>query len=77
MRKGNEMKKVIGRIIKILAVIYGVLFAVFYFDLDGKFLYYIFEPLMVKRFDKMERKDNTQTPYEMKESVSESEGRSF
>ena len=45
------------------------LFAVFYFDLDGKFLYYIWEPLMIKRFDNMKRPDATAMPYSMKESV--------
>ena len=63
------MKKLIFRILKIFAIAYGVLFAVFYFDLDGKFLYYVFEPMMVKHYDKMERKDNLVTPYDMKENV--------
>ena len=57
------------KLIGILAVIYGILFAVFYWDLDGKFMYYIWEPLMVKRFDNMKRADNTQLPYMMKDSV--------
>ncbi len=52
------MKKFILKIFGILAVIYAALFAVFYYDLDGKFIYYIFEPFMVKRFDNMKREDN-------------------
>ncbi len=65
--------KAIGRfffkLLGFAAIVYGILFAVFYWDLDGKFLYYIWEPLMIKRFDNMKRADNTTTPYSMKESV--------
>ncbi len=57
------------KLLRIAALIYGVLFAVFYFDLDGKFMYYIWEPMMIKRFDNMERPDATAMPYSMKESV--------
>lgn len=51
------------KVLKIALLIYGILFAVFYWDLDGKFLYYIWEPLMIKRFDNMKRPDTTMTPY--------------
>lgn len=61
--------KILFKILGIAALIYGILFAVFYWDLDGKFLYYIWEPMMIKRFDNMERKDATAMPYSMKESV--------
>ena len=72
------MKKFILKIfgilaVIILAVIYAALFAVFYYDLDGKFIYYIFEPFMVKRFDNMKREDNLKTPYDMKEDVMKEE----
>ncbi|SFQ43503.1 hypothetical protein SAMN04487928_14612 [Butyrivibrio proteoclasticus] len=67
----NKLTKIIFKILGIFAAIYGILFAVFYFDLDGKFLFYIWEPMMVKRFDNMKRKDNTLTPYSSKENVSE------
>lgn len=63
------MKNIILKLIGILGLIYAGLFVVFFFDLDGKFLYYVFEPFMVKHYDKMERKDNTTTPYDMKEDV--------
>ena len=44
----------------------AVLFVVFFFDLDGKFLYYVVEPLLVKHYDKMERKDTLKdSPYSM------------
>lgn len=58
------LKKILG--IGILA--YLVLFLVFFFDLDGKLLYYVVEPFMINRFDNMKRKDATTTPYDMKES---------
>ncbi len=61
--------KFIGKLLGILAIIYAILFAVFYWDLDGKFMYYIWEPLMVKRFDNMKRADNTTIPYMAKEKV--------
>ena len=66
------MKKITKFFLKLLgiaAAIYGILFAIFYYDLDGKFLFYIWEPLMVKCFDNMKRPDNTKTPYSMPENV--------
>ena len=63
------MKKILLKILGIAALVYAGLFAVFFFDLDGKFIYYVFEPMMVKHYDRMERKDNTVTPYDMKEDV--------
>ena len=63
------MKKLVWTVLKILALLWAVLFAVFYFDLDGKFMYYIWEPLMIKRFDNMERPDMTKTPYGPKEPI--------
>ncbi len=61
--------KIFFKLLKTAIVIYGILFAVFYYDLDGKFMYYIWEPLMIKRFDNMKRPDATAMPYSMKESV--------
>ena len=46
-------------------VAYAVLFAVFFFDLDGKFLFNVFEPFMKNHYDNMERKDMTKMPYDM------------
>ena len=57
------------KLIRFAVIVYGILFAVFYFDLDGKFLYYIWEPFMIKRFDNMKRADTLKTPYTMKENV--------
>ena len=57
------------KLIRFAVIVYGILFAVFYFDLDGKFLYYIWEPFMIKRFDNMKRADTLATPYSMKDKV--------
>ena len=65
----SKICKFFLKLFRIAAIIYGILFAVFYYDLDGKFLYYIWEPLMIKRFDNMKRPDATAMPYSMKESV--------
>ena len=65
----SKILKFFFKLFRIATLIYGILFAVFYFDLDGKFLYYIWEPLMIKRFDNMKRPDATAMPYSMKESV--------
>ena len=46
-------------------VAYAVLFAVFFFDLDGKFLFNVFEPFMKNHYDNMERKDMTKMPYDI------------
>ena len=55
-------------LLKLLAV--GVvlnvgLFCVFFFDLDGKFLFYVYEPFMKKHYDEMPRKDMTKMPYQI------------
>lgn len=63
------MKKLFIKLLSILGITYIILFIVFYFDLDGKFLYYVWEPNMVDRYNKMERKDNTKTPYTKKDNV--------
>jgi len=60
------MKKLFIKLVKFAAFLYGILFAVFYFDLDGKFIYYVWEPLMCRHYERIKRKDNTKTPYEMK-----------
>lgn len=57
--------KVLGKLAAILAPVYAILFAVFYFDLDGKLLYYVVEPFLCKHYDKMERKNPLEQPYNM------------
>ncbi len=64
--------KVFWKIIKIASIVYAALFVVFFFDLDGKFLYYVWEPWAVKRYDRMKHRDLTDNPYFMTKDVSES-----
>ena len=61
--------KLLWPILKILGFAYLILFVVFYFDLDGKLLYTVVEPNLARRYDKMQRPDNTKTPYEAKDPV--------
>ena len=46
---GCAVLKMFGKLFAILAAIYAVLFSVFFFDLDGKLLYYVVEPFLVKQ----------------------------
>lgn len=39
-------------------------FAVFFFDLDGKALFYGVEPFLCRHYDRMERRDPLKQPYE-------------
>ena len=66
----KKVFKILGKILLVIGGIYAALFAVFFFDLDGKALFYGVEPFLVKHYDKMERKDPLKAPYEMnKEKV--------
>ena len=60
MKACKVLKKTVGA----LAAAYAGLFLVYYFDLDGKLLYYVVEPFMVKRFDNMKRRDPMSVPYD-------------
>ena len=62
---GGRLLKVLLKLIGIGAAAVGVLFIVFFFDLDGKFLYYVVEPFLVKHYDKMERKDTLKDVYDV------------
>ena len=55
------VKKAVG----LGAVAYAALFAVFFFDLDGKLLFNVVEPFLIKHYDNMERPDVLKTPYDM------------
>ena len=62
------MKKVLKILSKVLLIglgIYAALFAVFFFDLDGKLLFNVVEPFLKKHYDNMERRDMLKAPYEM------------
>ena len=57
--------KFFGKLFAVLAAIYAALFAVFYFDLDGKLLFRKVEPMLVKHYDKMKRRDPLSVRYDM------------
>lgn len=65
---GCKLLRLLGKLFGILATIYAVLFAVFFFDLDGKLLFYVVEPFLAKHYDKMERKNPLDMPYAIKSS---------
>lgn len=48
-----------------LAALYAGLFAVFYFDLDGKLLFYVVEPFLKKHYDNMPRRDVLGVKYDV------------
>ena len=58
------MRKWIVRLFTGLGLTYVSLFLVFFFDLDGKFLYYVWEPAAIRHYDALSRRDMTKTPYE-------------
>ena len=57
----NKLAKFLG----LGVAAYAVLFLVFILDLDGKALFYLYEPIVTKWFDEMPRKDMTKMPYEI------------
>ena len=61
----KKVKKTLGILAGVGAALYAGLFAVFYFDLDGKLLYHVVEPFLCRHYDKMERRDITKMPYDM------------
>ena len=61
------MRKVLKILKKVLFIglgVYAALFAVFFFDLDGKALFYGVEPFLCRHYDRMERHDPLKQPYE-------------
>ena len=63
-KKKNKAVKFVKKTLGIAALAYAGLFCVFYYDLDGKLLYYVVEPFMKNHFDNMERRDPHTVPYE-------------
>lgn len=57
--------KFFKKVIRIGMVGYAALFAVFYFDLDGKLLFYVVEPFLCKHYDNLPRKDMLKAEYSM------------
>lgn len=66
-KKGCFLFRLIKKLVGLFALVYAVLFAVFYFDLDGKLLFYVVEPFLAKHYDKMERRNPVDMPYQIKE----------
>lgn len=62
-KKKNKCVGVIKKTLGIAGLAYAGLFCVFYFDLDGKLLYYVVEPFMKNHFDNMQRRDPHTVPY--------------
>ena len=61
------MRKVLKILKKVLFIglgVYAALFAVFFFDLDGKALFYGVEPFLCRHYDRMARRDPLKQPYE-------------
>ena len=59
------MKKKVLKVLGMGLSVYFVAFLAFILDLDGKLLFYLYEPIVTKHFDDMPRKDMTKMPYEM------------
>ena len=51
------------KLLGIFVLLNGLLFVVFFFDLDGKLLFNVVEPFLKKHYDDMDRKDTLKTPY--------------
>ena len=64
----DKFLKILKKTLAVGGSVYGLLFLVFYFDLDGKLLYYVVEPFMKNHFDNMERRDPHTVPYEQIDS---------
>ena len=62
---GCKLGKLLAKLLGGVLLANVVLFIVFFFDLDGKFLFYVVEPTLKKHYDNMPRRDMTQMPYEM------------
>ena len=73
MKKGKCCKCSLGcklgrlalKLLGLLLLANAALFAVFFFDLDGKLLFNVVEPLLKKHYDNMDRKDTLKSPYDM------------
>ena len=60
-----KLGKVLLKICLILFALLAGIFAIFFFDLDGKLLFYVVEPFLKKHYDDMERKDTLKDIYEI------------
>ena len=62
---GCKLGKLLAELLGGVLLANVVLFIVFFFDLDGKFLFKVVEPLLCKHYDNMERKDTLKSPYDV------------
>lgn len=62
---GGKICKFFLKLFLILFAVFAGLFAIFFFDLDGKLLYYVVEPFLKKHYDNMDRKDVLQDVYQI------------
>ncbi|MBO4838166.1 MAG: hypothetical protein J5493_02215 [Lachnospiraceae bacterium] len=69
MKALKTIFRILWTLLKITGIAYVILFIVFFFDLDGKALYTVVEPNLAAHYDKMERADNTKTPYGKKDPI--------
>ena len=53
------------KLLGIFVLLNGLLFVVFFFDLDGKLLFNVVEPFLKKHYDNMERKDTLAEAYDL------------
>ena len=66
MKKCNcKICKVIFKLLGAVLLANAALFAVFFFDLDGKLLFNVVEPFLKKHYDNMERKDVLKEAYDL------------
>ena len=61
----KKLGKFLFKFCFVFVLLNALLFVVFFFDLDGKLLFYLYEPFMKKHYDEMERRDMTKMPYSM------------
>ena len=62
------LKSLCKKLLKLLGVFFlanAALFVVFFFDLDGKLMFYVVEPFLKKHYDNMERRDVLKSDYSL------------
>ena len=60
----KKVWKIVGTVLLAAVGVYALLFAVFFFDLDGKLIFRKVEPLLVKHYGKMERREVASVAYD-------------
>ena len=62
---GHKLGRLALKLLGLVLLANAALFAVFFFDLDGKLLFNVVEPLLKKHYDNMDREDTLKAPYDM------------